>query len=184
LIAAVALQYLWPKSLVQPPARQHLIVKLKGPQIEKTDFVTLQTASDLARRVPLKCGGLLELAYEVPHGYSSAVFYVNAAGEVREWEAKHTGTFEGLDRLRAPAGGSWVIEGPPGPVLFLACANRRTRPRLENVRRLVEEDGGMPLPFSAPQEKFFFLLNRDEALDVPRVVVETPFSKLRDRLER
>jgi hypothetical protein len=32
LIAAVALACLWPKSPVQPPARQHLIVKLKGPQ--------------------------------------------------------------------------------------------------------------------------------------------------------
>jgi tRNA A-37 threonylcarbamoyl transferase component Bud32 len=184
LIATVALAYFWPKSSVQPPVRQHLIVKLKGPQKEKTDFRSLQTASDLARRVPLPCGGMLELAYEVPHGYPSAVYLVNAAGEVSEWESKHTGTFEGLDRLRAPAGGSWVIEGPPGPVLFLACANRRTRPRLENVRRLVEEDGGRPLPFSAPREKFLFLLNRDEALEVPRLVVETPFSKLRDRLER
>jgi tRNA A-37 threonylcarbamoyl transferase component Bud32 len=184
LIAAVALAYFWPKSSATPPSRQHLIAKLKGPQKEKTDFVALQTASDLARRVPLRRGGMLELAYKVPHGYSSAVFLVNAAGEVSEWEPKHTGTFEGLDRLRAPAGGSWVIEGSPGPVLFLVCANRRTRPRLESVRRLVEEDGGMPLPFSAPQEKFFFLLNRDEALEVPRLVVETPLSKLRDRLER
>ena len=183
LIAAVALAYLWPKSSVQPPARQYLIAKLKGPEKEKTDFVALRTASDLARRVPLVRGGMMELAYEVPYGYPSAVFLVNAAGEVSEWESKHTGTFEGLDRFRAPAGGSWVIEGPPGPVLFLACANRRTRPRLENVRRLVEEDGGRPLSFSTPREKFLFLLNRDEALEVPRDVIETPLSKLRDRLE-
>jgi tRNA A-37 threonylcarbamoyl transferase component Bud32 len=184
LIAAVALGSLWPQSSAQPPARQHLVAKLKGPEKKETDFVMLRTASDLARRVPLTCGSMLELAYEVPHGYQSAVFLVNSAGEVREWETKHTGTFEGLDRLRAPAGGSWVIEGPPGPLLFLACANRRIRPRLETVRRLVDEQGGMPLPFSVPQEKFFFLLSRDEAMEAPRLVVETPLSKLRDRLER
>jgi hypothetical protein len=51
-------------------------------------------------------------------------------------------------------------------------------------RRLLEMDRDQPQPFPALQETFFFLLNRDEALEVLRDVVKTPLTIFRDRLER
>ena len=75
------------------------------------------------------------------------------------------------------------VNSPPGPVVFLVCANSQTKPTLDEVRLLIQENGEQPLPFLAPAEDYLFLLNRDE-LEVPREVFETPRSKLRDRLER
>jgi hypothetical protein len=67
------------------------------------------------------------------------------------------------------------------------CANRQGKLLLEDVRRLLQEGEGKSI-LPAPKEDVLLLLDRDRVLppfgEVSREVVETPYSRLRDRLER
>ena len=183
LLAAALLWHFWPTQsvqpveAVQPPVQQKLITAIRRTENGKTN------RPKLVEGVSLKPGDFLDLGYDVPHGFKSAFFLVNAAGNVTELAPLHVNTVGPLDRIRFPAEGDWRVEGPPGPIVFLACANRQTKPTIEEVRLLIQDNGATALPFPAPKEDYLFHLNRDE-LEIGREVFETPRSKLRDRLER
>ena len=92
-----------------------------------------------------------------------------------------------LDRVRFPATGVWQVERPPGTALFLVCANRHAKPLLEDLRHLLQE-GEAESSLPPPKEDVLLLLDRERVLppfgEVSREVVETPYSRLRDSLER
>jgi serine/threonine protein kinase len=190
LLAAFALWHFWPPAYLpveqpQAPMHQLLITGIGRTENGEPQRHPIGATKDLAAHAPLKRGDIVALGYEIPHGFQSALFYVNAAGEVRELEPLQVHTVGATDRVRFPAKGDWQLDDPPGPVLFLACASRNAKPSLDEVRRLVQEDGAKAMPLPVPQEKkYLFAFNRVEPLEESRGVIETPYSQLRDRLER
>ena len=190
LLVAVAVWHFWPAASVSverplAPAHQLLITAIRRTEKGEPLRHTISATKDLTDRAPLKRGDILELSYEVPRGYQSALFFVNSAGEVRELEPLQVHLVGATDRVRFPAKGDWQVDDPPGPALFLACANRSVKPSLDEMRRVLQEDGDKTMPLPVPDEKkYLFPFNRVEPLEEPRGAVETPYSRLRDRLER
>jgi hypothetical protein len=182
--------HFWPAASVsveqpQAPVQQLLITGIGRKENGEPVRHPISATKDLATHAPLRRGDLVSLGFEVPRGFEPALFFVNAAGEVRELEPLRVHKGDKTDRVRFPAKDDWQLDDSPGPVLFLACANRRVKPSLDDVRRLVQEDGAKAIPLPVPEEKrYLFSFNRIEPLEESRGVVETPYSRLRDRLER
>jgi hypothetical protein len=190
LMVAFGLFYFWPRpgppAAALPPARQPLVTLIQRAVRGKSSLFTPSNPSELARQVPLRVGDKLELTCEIPRGFQASAFLLDTAGNLHELTPLQTNPVGDLERIRCPAAGVWQVEKPAGTALFLVCANRHTKPRLEDVRQMIQESG-KPGPLPVPAELFLFLLNRDEVLsqgEEPREIVETPFSLLRDRLER
>jgi serine/threonine protein kinase len=174
--------YFWPQSVAEPPALQPLVTLIERGNPRPS---TPRTPADLANLLPLRPGEKLELACEVPRDFETAYFLVDTTGELHKLPPPHVSRVGELDRARFPAEGMWSVEGPPGTVLFLVCANRGGPPQVGDVRALLQE--GKPTPLPAPQEEVLLVLNRDGVEphgEIPRVIVDTPYSRLRGRLER
>jgi tRNA A-37 threonylcarbamoyl transferase component Bud32 len=190
LLAAVALWHFWPAASgsveqAQAPVHQLLITGIGRTEKGEPQRHPIGAMKDLTTYAPLKRGDIVTFGFEVPHGFQSSLFFVNAAGEVRELEPLQVHTVGATDRVRFPAKGDWQLDDPPGPVLFLACASRNAKPSLDEVRRLVQNDGAKATPLPVPEEKkYLFSFNRVEPLEESRGAIETPYSQLRDRLER
>ena len=65
--------------------------------------------------------------------------------------------------------------------------NHDAKPHLEEIRRWLQE-GEAEAKLPAPKEDVMLLLDREHVLppfgEISREMVETPYSRLRDRLER
>jgi predicted Ser/Thr protein kinase len=190
MMVAFGLFYFWPRTgppaAALPAARQPLVTLIQRAVRGKSSLFTPSNPSELARQVPLRIGDKVELTCEIPRGFQASAFLLDTAGNLQELTPLQTNPVGDLDRIRFPAAGVWQVEKPAGTALFLVCANRQTRPRLEDIKQMIEKSG-KPAPLPVPAELFLFLLNRDEVLsqgEEPREVVVTPFSQLRDRLER
>jgi serine/threonine protein kinase len=186
LLVPAGLWRFWPQPIAVPPMQQPLVTTIESTVEGKPTLLVADSAKKLAGFMPLRVGDKVELNCDVPRGFQAALFLLDTTGEVQELTPLHVGKAGAFDRLRFPANGMWQMDGPPGTVLFLVCANRGVRPVLDEVRALLQE-GEKPSPLPTPSENFLMLLNRDEVLkfgEAPRDVVETPYSRLRGRLER
>jgi hypothetical protein len=190
LLAALTLWHFWPAAPVlveqaQAPTQQLLFTGIGRTENGEPQRHPISATKDLATYAPLKRGDIVTLGYELPHGFQSALFFVNSAGEVRELEPLQVHTIGATDRVRFPANGDWQLDDPPGPVLFLACASRDVKPSLDEARRLVQDDGDKAMPLPVPEEKkYLFSFNRMEPPEESRAMRVTAYSQLRDRLER
>jgi eukaryotic-like serine/threonine-protein kinase len=183
LTVLLGVWYLWPQPIAVPPSLQPLVTTIGRTVEGKARLLTPDSPERLASLAPLRPGETLESTCEIPRGFAAAFFLVDTAGELRELTPLHVSRTGDYDRVRFPADRVWRVEGPPGTVLFLLCANRRARPLLEDVRPLIQGDKALP----APAEDFLLLLNRDSVKafgEVPRDLVENEYSQLRARLEQ
>ena len=174
--------YVWPQPVPEPPAEQPLITLIERG---KSRPFTPKTPADLANLLPLRPDEHLELTCEVPRGFQAAFFLVDTTGAIRHLTPQRVSRAGAFDRVRFPAEHVWTVEGPPGTALFLAFASRRSQPLLGDLLALLEQDKLAPLP--APAEDVLLILNRDAVEpygEVLRPVNETPYSRLRARLER
>jgi hypothetical protein len=178
MLFVVGIWYLsYPLGVTEPPLLQPLIATLgRAPALH-----TPTTPEQLASLLPLRPGETLELSCDIPHGHAAAFFLLDTTGTLRELAPLDVTVAPPFDRVRYPAEGVWKVEDPPGTVLFLVVASR-TRPSLDEVRPLIAQER---LP--APPENVLLLVNRNgvEAFgDIPRDVVDTPYSRLRYLLRR
>jgi tRNA A-37 threonylcarbamoyl transferase component Bud32 len=192
LAACLCLWHLWPASFgpiiapSPPPLEQPLVTMIQHSAKGKPGV--LKTPDELARHMPLRPGDTLELSCDVPRGYASALFLLDASGGVRELEPLHIGKAGALDRIRFPTQGVWQVERPAGTVVFLMCANRQSKPGLEGMRRLIQDIGGQKWRLPLPEVDVLYLVSRERVAmfvdEVPRGVIDNQLSRLRDDLER
>jgi len=188
ILALVGMWRFWPSwsdsngAAPVPPKQQPLVTTLLRPDAK---LRIIQTPKELAGLVPLRLGDELELSCEVPKGYKAALFMVDTTGQLRELTQVQATTVGGFDRIRFPAPGIWRVEGPPGTVLFLGCANRQARPLLEDWQHLLQVTGDGRSPLLAPNVAFLFVMDNDDVEafgEISRDVVENLYSRLRDQL--
>jgi serine/threonine protein kinase len=176
-----------PMETAQLPEKQLLITSIARTVEDKDRLFTPRTPEELVARIPLRPGDKLELSCDVPKGYQAAFFLLDTAGKLRELQPVQITPLGKLDRVRFPATGVWQVERPPGTALFLVCANRHAKPVLDDGRRLLQE-GEAESVLPAPTQNVLLLMDREHVLppfgDGIRDVVETPYSRLRDRLDR
>jgi tRNA A-37 threonylcarbamoyl transferase component Bud32 len=192
LAAFAFLWHLWPiptEPLARPAVPQQLVTLIQRASGGENRLFTPDGPQGLVKLAPLRKKDKLELVCHVPKGSQAALFCLDTAGVVQELTPLDIKPAGSEDRVRFPAQGVWQVQGPPGTVLFLFCANRRHRPTLEQIQELVQETLGdsrhRVLP--PPDEQVLFLLNSDEVKVVgeqSRNVVDTPFSLVHDGLER
>jgi hypothetical protein len=175
-----------PTTMLEPAPIQHLVTTLQRHVEDKDRLFTPETPAKLASLLPLRAGEKLELRCEIPKDHHAAFFLLDSNGKLRELAPMQIRTTGALAEMHFPSAGVWQVEEPAGTVLFLAFSNRQSRPLLENVQPLLANGGKEHSRLPAPKEGVLLLMNRAEVLafgEVPRDIVETPYSRLRDRLE-
>ncbi len=191
-VAGLACWLSWPSNPPpEPPAlRQPLVEVLERRADGKDHVFTPRTVQQVQALAPFKQGERLVLRCDVPRGYSAGVFCVGASGRVRELAPLQSNSVRDHEQVRFPAVGSWKIEGPPGTLFLLVCADRRRKPEQKEVEQALQGNENGPRDWPALPPSVILLMHREDvepfADEIPRGhgPEATAFARVSQRLER
>jgi hypothetical protein len=169
--------------VAEVPAWQTLIEVLerKG-RIFKPD-----SGQKLQSLAPLQRGDRLVLRCDVPLGCVGGFFCMDASGRVRQLTPVRSNCVRGHVRLRFPATGSWLIDGPPGTMFLLVCANRLSKPEKSQVEQALLRKRDFSHDWPALSPGVILVLNREDVEpygeELSRDFVTTPFTTVSNHLE-
>ncbi len=170
---------LWPSGAPAFTLRQKLIHTIQ----RESQLLAPKNPDDL-QRAGLHAGDLITLRCDVPKGYQGAAFIITTEGKLRELTPAELRPADRQNRLHVPERGEWQLDGPRGTVFFLVLAKQGEKPSITDIEPTLAAPLSRRWP-SVPAS-VMLLMHREEVEpigEVPRDLVETPYSLVRDDLE-